>query len=1022
MKKSYLLILGLSFSAITFAQKKIVDRSPNETGLSVDNSVKIKGNQNSISSKTAGDVLYSETFNGTIGNWTVSDADGAVWMFDTDGPDGQYSSTSNADILTSSTAANGFMIFDADLSNTPGTAATFVDRVGSLVSPVIDMSGQTSLTIKFEHAYRTCCSASFTPKVEVSTDGFANFVTYDVTATGFGVNDFTGTVVKELNINNFLAAATNLQNFQFRFNFDGIAGATSHYFWQVDDISIIIPNDYSLVSILPIWGTTGAWLERLPYSMIPSTQVAPIDFSMLVENIGVVTQSDVVLNTNIPEGAFTNVGDLKVVVSGTIDTLNASASFTPSNSLNQYNPVFNASSSNIDVDPLDNFYVGIPFEVTNEVYARDMRVIDGSQSNTGQAYEAGNIFDLFADAQISSGSMYISSTTNVGSVVYLRLYTIDPTTGDFIFADESLPYTITATDISTMLTLNLQNTVNLTANTSYLLVGGTLGDGGATNDLRIGTSGTSAPQTSFFLDEAGTWFYTTNTPMVRMHLISPVSITSSNPSYTFCPGGSVDLTSSSATGNVWSPGGETTQSITVTTPGIYSVTANGFTSPSVNLSLQTINDAVTLTGATLFSAELNGNATYQWFNCTTSQNVGGATSQSFSPSTDGDYSVIVTLNGCSVTSSCISYIAPPVVTSSDANNILCNNETVTLTSTIVNGNIWSPGGETTQSITVSAANTYFVTNSGIVSNSITIQTPVINAATTLNGSTITATQASGASYQWIDCATSSAIIGETSQSYTPLIDGDYLVQISLSTCQSSSTCTNVILPLAISSNDVDNTICANGSVVLTSSKATGNSWSPNGETTQSITVSTAGDYSVTVNGVTSNIITVSVTAITNTVVQNGNVLSTVNTPGLGFQWVTCPAMTNVIGQSFATFTPAVDGSYALITTLDGCSSTSSCFTIAGVGLNENEAFSSFSVYPNPAADNIAIDFSLRAESAVNVSITDLSGKVVYTSNLGNKTAGASSLNINTAAFANGIYVVNVLTNNGIATEKLVIRK
>jgi hypothetical protein len=112
----------------------------------------------------------------------------------------------------------------------------------------------------------------------------------------------------------------------------------------------------------------------------------------------------------------------------------------------------------------------------------------------------------------------------------------------------------------------------------------------------------------------------------------------------------------------------------------------------------------------------------------------------------------------------------------------------------------------------------------------------------------------------------------------------------------------------------------------------------------------------------------------------------------------------------------------LITTLDGCSSTSACFTIAGLGLSENEAFSAFSVYPNPANENIAIDFSLRAESTVNVSIADLSGKVVYTSNLGNKTAGASSLNVNTAAFANGIYVVNVLTNNGIATEKLVIRK
>src|SRR5439155_27095531 len=47
---------------------------------------------------------------------------------------------------------------------------------------------------------------------------------------------------------------------------------------------------------------------------------------------------------------------------------------------------------------------------------------------------------------------------------------------------------------------------------------------------------------------------------------------------TFCQGGSVTLTSSSATGNAWSPGGQTTQSINVTSSGSYTVTvtaANG---------------------------------------------------------------------------------------------------------------------------------------------------------------------------------------------------------------------------------------------------------------------------------------------------------------------------------------------------------------------------------------------------------------------------------------------------------------
>ncbi|MBK6479520.1 MAG: hypothetical protein IPF93_14995 [Saprospiraceae bacterium] len=43
---------------------------------------------------------------------------------------------------------------------------------------------------------------------------------------------------------------------------------------------------------------------------------------------------------------------------------------------------------------------------------------------------------------------------------------------------------------------------------------------------------------------------------------------------TFCPGGSVMLTSSVASGILWS-NGATTQTSTITTPGTYSVTTTG---------------------------------------------------------------------------------------------------------------------------------------------------------------------------------------------------------------------------------------------------------------------------------------------------------------------------------------------------------------------------------------------------------------------------------------------------------------
>ncbi|PIF44794.1 putative secreted protein (Por secretion system target) [Chryseobacterium sp. 52] len=64
-----------------------------------------------------------------------------------------------------------------------------------------------------------------------------------------------------------------------------------------------------------------------------------------------------------------------------------------------------------------------------------------------------------------------------------------------------------------------------------------------------------------------------------------------------------------------------------------------------------INPTTTLTGSVL-TANQNG-AAYQWIDCNNSNSpINGATNQTFTPTVAGNYSVIVTLSGCSVTSVC----------------------------------------------------------------------------------------------------------------------------------------------------------------------------------------------------------------------------------------------------------------------------------------------------------------------------------------------------------------------------------
>jgi hypothetical protein len=97
--------------------------------------------------------------------------------------------------------------------------------------------------------------------------------------------------------------------------------------------------------------------------------------------------------------------------------------------------------------------------------------------------------------------------------------------------------------------------------------------------------------------------------------------------------------------------------------------------------------------------------------------------------------------------------------------------------------------------------------------------------------------------------------------------------------------------------------------------------------------------------------------------------------------------------------------------------------ISYLGVNDIDADQfGLSVYPNPANDEVNVSFNLTNEALVNVTVTDLAGKVVYTSNGESNVAGAHSMKINTSNFSNGVYMVNFKANNEVSTQKIVIRK
>jgi len=96
-------------------------------------------------------------------------------------------------------------------------------------------------------------------------------------------------------------------------------------------------------------------------------------------------------------------------------------------------------------------------------------------------------------------------------------------------------------------------------------------------------------------------------------------------------------------------------------------------------------------------------------------------------------------------------------------------------------------------------------------------------------------------------------------------------------------------------------------------------------------------------------------AVDTAVTQSGATL-TANNASATYQWVDCnngnAPIAGAINQSFS---PAINGSYAAEITQNGCTSTSSCFTVSNVGINRIPFGNLLIIYPNPVESKLFVE-------------------------------------------------------------------
>lgn len=478
-----------------------------------------------------------------------------------------------------------------------------------------------------------------------------------------------------------------------------------------------------------------------------------------------------------------------------------------------------------------------------------------------------------------------------------------------------------------------------------------------------------------------------------------------------CPGDSVLLTASNATSWQWDTG-DTTRSIWINnaSAGAHSVIVYGsggcflFSQPYqvtnvIPLATITPNGLVTLCPGDSAVLTANTGSAYLWSN--------GATTNSINVLNSGTFTVTVT-----DTAGCVATSLPVVVNAGVATatitpvgpTAICLGGSVTLSANNGSTYLWS-NGATTQNMTTATAGNYTVTVTQAAGCSaisapqnVAVSVPVATITpggplTFCQGSSVALSANAGSSYLWSTGATTQNISVNTSGSFTVAVTD-------------AGGCDTASAPVTVTVNSAIATITTSGSLVLCPGQTASLSanaglsylWS-NGETTQSINPSLAGNY------------TVVVTNFNNCTATSAVVAVSVSTP---IATITPAGSTNLCPGSSVTLNANSGTSYIWsngATTASIAVSTPGNYTVTVSDANTCTAVSA------PVSVSVTIPNATITPSGPLTFCQG--GNVNLTANAGSSwlwSTGATTQSITSAT--SGSYIVTVTNSNGCDTASL----
>lgn len=404
-------------------------------------------------------AFWTEDFDGGLpADWTAIMAAGngnasSNWVWTTTGPAGGFSTGP----LTSTTAANGWMLFDSDL-NCSGNQDVW------LVSPKLDLTAQNQVFLEFETLYRRFNDKTF---IMVSTDS-TNWTPVEIFASHTNNMFGDGTTVPAdaenpftFNIN-LTTQAANEPEFWFAFRFLAdpttvIAGTDvgCGYSWQVDDVSLFGMDQTPSINLAlgDFFYPPASFAQ--PISQIKSDTMG---FFADLSNLGLATVTNVVLKAEVRKGTNTIWVDSLLIpaldTSVTDSTFELPNQFIPDNLTiaNDYSIRYQVYSLDGADEQMANNFAQENFIVTDFLYSKENQATTAYRPGGDPAdWAIGNVYQTSKNwvDQYQATSATFTAVKNAadgplaGNVVAIALCEVndDEVDAGWNGFDDSQPYT-----------------------------------------------------------------------------------------------------------------------------------------------------------------------------------------------------------------------------------------------------------------------------------------------------------------------------------------------------------------------------------------------------------------------------------------------------------------------------------------------------------------------------------------------------------------------------------------------------